>query len=460
MAFLINPYDADLNLADKDDRKLFKDGCRGLKDEDLFDGKKENYTNFTKLMENELDSVRVMECLQIPTEWVAGGNIAARRIPVAAKKIDIFHSNLCTRDQLNAYCDMVWSAANLGDTTKYFDVFDTAPTSTADLEAVRNKRKLKHVMLGNKLWASITSEFKIEIQGDQDEFKQGQEYDGPKLWDYIRRRVNPTTTVGASKLKDMIESAKLSDFSNDVIKFNTWFDDTRKSIIKEEGNGRYNEYLRSLFKTYLGCANGEFIETIKDEKRKWTQGKLPADYDYRDLLELGRVTYNNISQDEEGWKSKQIDTGRKTSIESQGNEKNFLALATELIKSLKGNSENGNNPGNRPGKDEKRSFLPWRFLNPEGLKTKDVKGTIMTWCTNDCHPQPMWCGRKNCLNRADFAKKMQESQNKGGKFENNSVKENENGKNNNHSSEFKIALAAMCSEEDYQLLEKQFFSEN
>ena len=140
--------------------------------------------------------------------------------------------------------------------------------------------------------------------------------------------------------------------------------------------------------------------------------------------------------------------------------KNFLALATELIKSLKGNSEIGSNPGNRPGKDEKRSFLPWRFLNPEGLKTKDVKGTIMTWCTNDCHPQPMWCGRKNCLNRADFAKKMQESQNKGGKFENNSVKENENGKNNNHSSEFKIALAAMCSEEDYQLLEKQFFSEN
>ena len=221
MVFLINPYDADLNLADKDDRKLFKDGCVGLKEADLFDGKKENYVNFTKLLENELESVRLMECLKIPTEWVADGNVAARRAPILAKKIDIFHSNLCTRDQLSVYCDLVWSQTNLGNTSKLFEVFAEPPTSTVELEAVRNKRKLKHVMLGTKLWASLTSDFKIEIQGDQDEYKHDHDYDGPKLWDYIRRRVNPTTTVGASKLKDMIESARLSDFSDDVIKINT-----------------------------------------------------------------------------------------------------------------------------------------------------------------------------------------------------------------------------------------------
>jgi hypothetical protein len=255
-------------LGDKDDRKLFKDGCAGLKEEDLFDGKPKNYVNFTKLMENELDSVRVMECLKIPTEWVASGGVAEWRVPIMAKIIDIFHSNLCTIDQLNAYCDLVWSQSNIGNTHKLFDIFNTAPTSTVELVALRNRRKLKHMMLGNKLWASLTSDFKIEIQGDHEHFKHGQEYDGPRLWDYIRRRVNPTTNVGASKLKDMIETAKLSDFSNDVIKFNTWFDDTTKNIIKEEETGRYNEYLRPLFKTYLGCTNTEFVESIKDEKRK------------------------------------------------------------------------------------------------------------------------------------------------------------------------------------------------
>ena len=102
-------------------------------------------------------------------------------------------------------------------------------------------------MLGAKLWNSLTSDFKIEIQGNQSEFKVGREYDGPKLWDFIRRRVNPTTTVGVSKLKNQVENSTLSDFGNDVAKFNTWFDDTRTKIIKEEGKGKYNEYLRSLF---------------------------------------------------------------------------------------------------------------------------------------------------------------------------------------------------------------------
>ena len=106
-------------------------------------------------------------------------------------------------------------------------------------------------MLGKKLWASLTSDFIIEIKADQDEYKVGREYNRPKLWNYIRRRVNPTTTVGASKLKDKIEAAKLSDHENDVVKFNTWFKDTKKRIVKDEGEGLYNEYLRSLFHTYL-----------------------------------------------------------------------------------------------------------------------------------------------------------------------------------------------------------------
>ena len=460
MAFLINPYDADLNLSDKEDRKLFKDGCVGLKEADLFDGKKENYVNFTKLLEKELESVRLMECLKIPTEWVAGGNVVARRAPILAKKIDIFHSNLCTKDQLNAYCDLVWSQSNLGDTSQFFDVFDQPPTSTVELEAGRNRRKLKHVMLGTKLWASLTSDFKIEIQGEQDEFKYGHEYDGPKLWDHIRRRVNPTTTVGASRLKDMNESAKLSDFGNDVVKFNTWFDDTRKNIIKEEGQGRYNEYLRSLFKTYLGCGNPEFVESIKDEKRKWMQGKLPPTYDHKDLLELGRVTFNNISQDDEGWKTNDVNSKLKGITGAPSDEKNFLALATELISSLKRNGGAEGGSGGKVRSEGKRSYLPWRFENPEGLKTKEVKGTIMRWCSNDCHPQPMWCGRKNCMNKAEFARKMGESQKKGEKSELSREGKIEKGTGYQPPSEFKIALAAMCSEEDYELLDKQFFSKN
>ena len=129
-----------------------------------------------------------------------------------------------------------------------------------------------------------------------------------------------------------------------------------------------------------------------------------------------------------------------------------MALATELISGIQKKNEPNNDSGKRIGGEPKRSYLPWRFENPEGLKTKEVKGTTMKWCSNDCHPQPVWCGRKNYLNRAEFANRMQESQKKEEKTENRS--------NYKPSSEFKIALAAMCSQEDFEHLEEKFFSKN
>ena len=121
-------------------------------------------------------------------------------------------------------------------------------------------------MMSNKLWESLSSNFKIEISGSKAEYQCCKENDGPLLWDFIRRRINPTTTVGASKLKDDIEGTKVSAFDNDIVKYNTWFDDTRELIIKEEGDG-YNEYLRSMFRAYLSCDDKEFADTIKDERR-------------------------------------------------------------------------------------------------------------------------------------------------------------------------------------------------
>ena len=50
MPFCINPYDVTLNLRNKDDRKIYLDGYKGLGQNDLFDGSKEKYKDFVKLM--------------------------------------------------------------------------------------------------------------------------------------------------------------------------------------------------------------------------------------------------------------------------------------------------------------------------------------------------------------------------------------------------------------------------
>ena len=97
MTFVLNPYDKALDLTDKEDRKLFTEGCKGIKEEDLFDGKKQNYGDFVKLIEEGLNDTRTMEALEINTKWADGGDVdAAKRIPLAEGKVNIFDSNKAT----------------------------------------------------------------------------------------------------------------------------------------------------------------------------------------------------------------------------------------------------------------------------------------------------------------------------------------------------------------------------
>ena len=442
MAFLLNPYDADLDLSDKEDRKLFTEGCKGVSEKDIFDGRKQNYSNFVKLIEGDLNAKRTMSALKISTKWEPGGDTdAAKKIPLSEGEIDLFKSNKATKEELDEHIALVWSdTAFGGNTPKYFQEFNIAPTDNDSLIKLRNNQRLKHVMLGHQLWNSISSAFKVEIIGSKKEFVKEQEYDGVLLWDFIRRRINPTTTVGASRLKDEIESNTPAMFNNDIIKYNTWFEDTREAIIKEEGKG-YNEYLRSLFRAYLTCDQEEFLDAIKDEKREWIQGKVPLNYSYRNLLSLGRVTFNNLVDEEEC----KVKPGPKP--EGKEEEKNYLALATALMTKMNtmSNGSSGGSSGNEAKKGE-RSYQAWRFENPDNAATKEVRGVTMKWCKNDCHTKPMWCGRKNCLNRTDYAavwKKKNEKKNTEPSYD-------------KPSNEFKIALAAMTSPEDFAALQEQF----
>ena len=220
--FLLNPYDACLDLSSKDDRKLYHDACKGLTD-NKFDGKKENFNDFIKLIENEFQKTRVMEALEITTEWdISASDTEDQKMPTAEGTINSFRSKQLTKEEVLAHVELVWPPTPHGTATpRYFKRFTSSPTTTDELEKERNQRRLKHVMMGWKLWNSLTASFQIELMGGKPEFERNNECDGPLLWDYIRRRVNPSTTVGASKLKEMIETKTLSNFNHDVLKYDT-----------------------------------------------------------------------------------------------------------------------------------------------------------------------------------------------------------------------------------------------
>ena len=78
-----------------------------------------------------------------------------------------------------------------------------------------------------------------------------------------------------------------------------------------------------------------------------------------------------------------------------------------------------------------------------------MRGATIKWCTKDCHDKPMWCGRKNCPGRAEFAEAMKRR-----KEEKRS--KTTYGPKKNFADDFKTALAAMTSAEDFWMLQEKF----
>ena len=78
-----------------------------------------------------------------------------------------------------------------------------------------------------------------------------------------------------------------------MVKFNTWFYDTLDLIIRDKED-KYDKYLRSLFRAYQASDQPEFRGTIAVQKRKWVRGEVNPGYNFRDMMEIARVTYNNI----------------------------------------------------------------------------------------------------------------------------------------------------------------------
>eukprot|EP00957_Ditylum_brightwellii_P196372 14961783-Ditylum_brightwellii.AAC.1 len=68
MVFILNPYDAALDLLDKEDRKMFEIRTKGLEESQRFDGKKGSFNNFAKLIGHKMKEIRVLEALGVATE--------------------------------------------------------------------------------------------------------------------------------------------------------------------------------------------------------------------------------------------------------------------------------------------------------------------------------------------------------------------------------------------------------
>ena len=401
--FLLNPYDADLDISNKEDRRLYLDACQGLSGYD-FGGEREKIGQFVKLLEVEMLDKRLMETITIATKWKTGN----RNPDKAANFLD--DDNIKT-EEVTKHVDLVWSESghSATDTPEFFTNFATDPADKAALEKVRNKYRLKHVILGKKVWNTLISAYKAELSSDAHLFTRKGNTDGVLLLNHIMKDVKPSTTVGLNNLKDELETKKLVDFPNECVKaYNKWFTNKRDEIRKAEGGSEYNEYIRNLFKGYLSSTNEDFKSGINDEKRKWVTGRLDVNYSWTDLKRLALVSYNNLVASKEYATT----SGQTESIKTaDSNEVKFLAMLTKVLEA-KGSGDSNKQPG-RQNSTQNVDMPPkgWKLINASGAKTcqqKNAKGVSRTWywCEKDCHDQPCWCPRKGCRSRAEYKQFM------------------------------------------------------
>eukprot|EP00957_Ditylum_brightwellii_P168615 12834136-Ditylum_brightwellii.AAC.2 len=237
----------------------------------------------------------------------------------------------------------------------------------------------------------------------------------------------------------------MGNFGHHVRKFNTWFINQHNEIVREVGKEGCTEYLRSLFCVYKTAKDVEFLKTVKAKETEWVARDLLATYVYKDLLAFAFKLYNNKKATSKWEGSMQK---KPTSKDTK-----FLAMMTNLEQLKKAMEIAGVNPmpkfKTRDTEEESGPrFRPWQFENKEGKETLQAYNRTYRWCTNNCHPKPMWCTCTNCLNRADFAAKMAKEKEGGGR--------GGDTKKMKATNDFCIALPALVLGNSFKALKMQF----
>ena len=116
-----------------------------------------------------------------------------------------------------------------------------------------------------------------------------QKWDGLVMLLLILKKINPTTQVGISSLKDTIEQATLQKSSNNVV---VMIDRMPQNLedIKDRGS-THDDYLCHMFRALMTSTNMIFRDFIQREKDKWdTEGTITSD----ELSNLDRNKFNNV----------------------------------------------------------------------------------------------------------------------------------------------------------------------
>ena len=148
---------------------------------------------------------------------------------------------------------------------------------------------------------------------------------------------------------------KIATLDFDILTFNKHVQDLQRKL--KQGGEESSDLFMHVMRAYLKCKDKDFLQDIKDHKRKFERGDMALDL--KTLMIAGQRSYQNLLQ--EG-------TYNRPSAE----EEQILALTARL----EGTKKKGD--GGSPGSHE---VAAWKLVAPtDGKVTKTVNGKEWTFC--------------------------------------------------------------------------------
>ena len=195
-------------------------------------------------------------------------------------------------------------------------------------------------------------------------------YDGPTMLQLCIEKVNPSTRVGVSKLKEVLRSVKASSYDYNVGDLTDKMDATYREIVQR--GSTHDDYVMDLFNVLLSNKNTIFTDFIQREKDKWDTGAVIDP----DVLITEAVTkYDNMVATSE-WTVVEPGTSKIAALTTELNElKEKFVLVTQNM--MTGSQSHNSNPSG--GSRRNDSIPAWRFAKTLGDKV-ERDGKTWHWC--------------------------------------------------------------------------------
>ena len=395
-----DPLQGDFNPGSKLGKDIFLEKTKGLPESERIPWTKANATRLLRYFRAR--EKHMHSCIDIPIEFNANGTV--KKTANLLSQYRLITLTDCQRAAHGRYHNAIAATANIPAAPFQLKALDPA-NNQADKAQFYKKVASNVVAKIVENGVSVSSFEDLMLKKSafmyQNPTSKEIEFDGPTMLFLILNKVDPETVVGLDTVEEKIETAKLSDFKNDVDAMLTDME-TNQQILKDNhqpiSETRYRKFVLKALQSGPNARFNEFIERIIGD----TQSGIGAmaHYSADEIITAARTRYNNM--DEQGvWD--QVDP----------REAQIMALATEVQKMRDVHAKALASIADAPAahatsttrQDEDRaafkerrtddkyiSGLPrWRATKTKGDKV-EVNGKTYWWCPHHKHPDGHWDG--------------------------------------------------------------------